>query len=532
MHKGKLPRLGSGILAAILILAGAVNLKGAASVDTPPAAGRADLIKIDAAKTFGSLERSPVAFLHSQHTEALAKQGKDCLTCHLEKDGRLSPKFKRLQDTGRQQVMDIYHQNCIACHIDTAGSQEKSGPITCGECHREKSPLVSTWQPIGFDKSLHFRHAKANENKCETCHHEYDEKAKKLFYAKGKEGSCRYCHGQVSQENRSSMQLASHDQCISCHRQRLAKKLSAGPADCLGCHDAIAQQRIEKVAEVPRMARNQPDVVMITALPKNNGAPVADALSDRMFQVPFDHKAHENYNESCQICHHASLTACNSCHSLQGKKEGKQIRLSSAMHQVDSEKSCIGCHNLRQQQPQCAGCHNSIKASFKPEDAACKTCHMELPPGTKPMDLQNANLATPLAATLLAERKPMRETYAVEEIPEKVVIKKLVDQYQPVELPHRKIVQTLARNIQNDPLAGQFHTDRGTLCQGCHHYSPPNPKPPACANCHGEPFDASNPFRPGLMGAYHQQCLQCHAKMGIAKPEARDCTACHPKKKG
>jgi hypothetical protein len=459
----------------------------------------------------------------------LEKQGKDCLTCHLEKDGRLSPKFKRLQDTGRQQVMDTYHQNCIACHIDTAGSNLKSGPITCGECHRAKLTLVSTWQPIGFDKSLHFRHAKANDNKCETCHHEYDEKAKKLFYAKGKEGSCRYCHRQLSEENRSSMQVASHDHCISCHRQRAANKLSAGPADCLGCHDAQAQQRIEKVTEVPRMPRNQPDVVLIRAVAKNdNGA----AQSDQMFQVPFDHKAHENYNASCQICHHASLTACNTCHTLQGKKEGKQIRLSSAMHRPDSTQSCIGCHRLRQQQPQCAGCHGSFKPSSQPEDAACKTCHVSLPPDMNPMDWENQNLVTTLASNLLAARQPMRETYTVEEIPEKVVIKKLVDQYQPVELPHRKIVQTLARNIQNDPLVGYFHTDRGTLCQGCHHYSPPTPKPPACANCHGEPFDAASPFRPGLMGAYHQQCLQCHAKMGIAKPESRDCTACHPKKKG
>ena len=77
---------------------------------------------------------------------------------------------------------------------------------------------MSARKPMGMDLSLHFRHSKAAKEKCETCHHEYDEKAKTLFYAKGKEGTCRYCHKERTEENRISMPLASHLSCVECHR--------------------------------------------------------------------------------------------------------------------------------------------------------------------------------------------------------------------------------------------------------------------------------------------------------------------------
>ena len=75
---------------------------------------RPDVITIDTMAAFGKLERPPVLFLHDQHTDALKEQNKDCMTCHLSENDRLSPKFKRLKDTGRQEVMDIYHVDCMA----------------------------------------------------------------------------------------------------------------------------------------------------------------------------------------------------------------------------------------------------------------------------------------------------------------------------------------------------------------------------------------------------------------------------------
>jgi hypothetical protein len=128
-------------------------------------------------------------FFHSRHTEALAKINRDCSACHMaDEKGRLSPKFKRLTDTDRQAVTDTYHINCIACHRELAAPNQKSGPQTCGGCHQENPAVASTWKDIPFDKSLHYRHVKANAEKCESCHHAYDKQAKRLVYAKGQEG--------------------------------------------------------------------------------------------------------------------------------------------------------------------------------------------------------------------------------------------------------------------------------------------------------------------------------------------------------
>ena len=162
-----------------------------------------------------------------------------------------------------------------------------------------------------MDNSLHFRHTKATQNKCETCHHAYDDKAKKLFYAKGQEGTCRYCHQMKTVENRISMPLASHMSCVECHRLGKEKKLEAGPVTCGGCHDSKAQMKIKKVEPLPRMERHQPDTVFVKTLGKDEKADIP-----RMNPVPFDHKSHEGYNDTCRVCHHASLTACNACHAL------------------------------------------------------------------------------------------------------------------------------------------------------------------------------------------------------------------------
>ena len=77
-------------------------------------------------------------------------------------------------------------------------------------------------------------------------------------------------------------------------------------------------------------------------------------------------------------------------------------------------------------------------------------------------------------------------------------------------------------------LAANFHADPGTICQGCHHNSPIGKKPPQCASCHGQPFDERKLNSPGLLGAYHIQCMGCHAEMGIEKPVG--CTECHKEK--
>jgi hypothetical protein len=514
-----LRRAGISLAAALAILALAIlGVHGAALVTDNADKPRADLIRIDGLKQFGKLERPAVIYLHEKHTQALSPKGKDCATCHLPDQKYQSTQFMRLKDTAKPDVMDIYHSNCTACHRQTAAAGEKTGPVVCTGCHQEKN-LASSWKDIGMDKSLHYRHVKAQEKKCEVCHHEVDPASQKLVYAKGKEGTCRYCHLDQTVEKVSSMRLAAHTQCIDCHRKRLAQNQDAGPATCSGCHDAGVQKKIAKVKEIPRMERGQPNAAMIQAV-KSDGQKV-DPFT-RLNVVPFNHLGHENYADNCRVCHHASMDACGKCHTLQGSKEAKFVNLQTAMHRVSAQASCIGCHDGFQSDKRCAGCHASMPRRETPDLAGCVSCHVPIPAGTPASSDPKA-----AAAALLEARKPATATYAVEEIPETVVIKALSQQYEPAKLPHRKIVQTLTNNIKDSKLAGYFHRDSGTICQGCHHNSPAAKKPPACASCHGQPFDGRNLFKPGLQAAYHLQCMECHKDMGIEKPVATNCTGCH-----
>jgi mono/diheme cytochrome c family protein len=104
---------------------------------------------IDTMKAFGPLERPPVAFFHSRHTEALAKINRDCSVCHMaDEKGRLSPKFKRLTDTDRQTVSDTYHINCIACHRELAGSGSEKRSTNLRRVSPGKPAVASTWKDI------------------------------------------------------------------------------------------------------------------------------------------------------------------------------------------------------------------------------------------------------------------------------------------------------------------------------------------------------------------------------------------------
>jgi hypothetical protein len=190
----------------------------------------------------------------------------------------------------------------------------------------------------------------------------------------------------------------------------------------------------------------------------------------------------------------------------------------------------------------CAGCHAYIERAQNQDTGSCVKCHMNLPPGATgeepsitvllpgEVSEQQPHEEHPVASALLDSRIPVTDTYASEEIPEKVTIKVLEEKYQPVELPHGKIVATLLGGIRESKLTQSFHEDKGTLCQGCHHNSPPSKNPPKCGSCHGKPFLEKDLHKPGLMAAYHQQCMGCHYEMGLEKPVSTDCTACHKEK--
>ena len=530
MRKGRSLLIGVGIFAAIVIAficaTGVFDDQALSKTpdQTQTVVYRADIITFDSMDAFGKLKKPKAVFLHDLHTDALEKKHKDCTTCHMSENGRMSPKFMHLKDISREELTKVFCDNCTKCHTEMIAAGEKAGPVKCDECHRERPLIKSSMVEMGFDKSLHYRHLKAQDNHCERCHHEYNEKTQKLFYAKGKEGTCRYCHKKETQFNNKekviSMRLASHFACIDCHQKTRAKKMFAGPVRCAGCHDAKEQLKIEKIPNVPRLKRGQPDNVLIkTGDPKGR--------IPQMMRVPFDHKAHEEYNDTCRVCHLASLESCVKCHPLAGSADKKVITLETAFHKQGHQSSCTGCHESKEQDKRCSGCHAFMAKDSRKDSASCLRCHMVPPP--ERTGVLSTSKAADMARMMPRLWKETFDPIYHVTVPKTVVIKNLMDRYGPVEYPHRKVYHAIVEKLQGSKLAQYFHYSETTLCLGCHHHSPASGNPPKCENCHGAPFDKNHLGRPGIKASYHQQCLGCHQKMGVTKYIS--CTSCHKERK-
>ncbi len=520
-------------VAMVLVLVSVVL--GVSTPPGPPARGGSDLILIENLGIYGELQRGPVPFPHQKHTKALAAEGGGCRTCHLPDPvgGRLLTRFKSLAARGLDQDRAVFHDNCLGCHNQRRARDRKSGPVECGQCHQFRPGAAGAWKRLDFDKSLHYRHIQSQKNDCGKCHHQYDPKTRKLAWAKGKEGSCRYCHGPRDQvrlvggrrQRVISMKEAAHLSCLDCHRRTIQAKGKAGPLECAGCHSAAGQAKIKKLKKVPRLKRNQPQVVLIRALPAGP-SPGPGQAPPAMNPVPFDHEAHESYTATCRSCHHQDLASCTKkCHTPGGDKRGGFVTLSQAMHDPRSRRSCLGCHRRRQERDRnCAGCHQGARFRPAAQKDLCQRCHLRPPEGLLPAKGKD------LAAALLARRQAAGLLYPEQDIPEVVEIKHLEKDYQPVKLPHRRIVKKLVRGMEASKLAGYQHRGPATVCQGCHHNSPPAKKPPACASCHGRRASPGNLSMPVLKAAYHQQCMGCHRRMGLSKPVAVACAQCHQKK--
>ncbi|MCA1786206.1 MAG: cytochrome c family protein, partial [Desulfobacteraceae bacterium] len=254
-----------------------------------------DLITIDLpADIFGN-EMPAVDFSHAIHSQAVDNR---CDKCHIRKDDETL--IFAFQRTDQAPSMELYHENCLACHEEKKAAKKPSGPLTaeCRSCHGAASePADAQWKKMVFDKSLHYIHetsenissrVQSDTDNCSACHHEYNEKTNEIFYAKGEESACVYCHQETKTDGIRSMQTAAHDACVACHVSTAGKELPAGPVTCYGCHDEQEQAKIKVVENIPRLKRNQPDAVFMTGLASEGESP-----EYLMTPVAFDHKGHE-----------------------------------------------------------------------------------------------------------------------------------------------------------------------------------------------------------------------------------------------
>ena len=136
--------------AGILLLSGAASFYGiqAQGEKEPLKAaetGRPDLIKIDTLAAYQKLELPPVTFSHDKHTKALREDKQDCTTCHLVENGKLSLAYMRRKNTQAAALKEIYHANCIGCHMERAAAGKKTGPPDglCRACHNAQPQIAA-----------------------------------------------------------------------------------------------------------------------------------------------------------------------------------------------------------------------------------------------------------------------------------------------------------------------------------------------------------------------------------------------------
>jgi hypothetical protein len=172
--------------------------------------------------------------------------------------------------------------------------------------------------------------------------------------------------------------------------------------------------------------------------------------------------------------HMERATDCALCHHHQ--KEGDMA-------------SCVKCHRARfdpkaaKQTPlkaayheRCLGCHDRLAKGPR----GCVDCH----PATHGKDAQKAAKYSQLG--------------------------NIARIYEPVNFSH------------GDHM---WITDS---CTSCHHHEAAG-KYSSCKSCHDKPFNPAELDKPGLKGAYHRRCLDCHKESAKAGPLG--CNECHPPSK-
>lgn len=508
-------------------------------IKEPSAIKPENKIAIAHTEIFGKIERPQVIFNHKKHEEAFKKEG--CNTCHpADEFDRLSFDFpKKVSKKDKTSVMNAYHDECIGCHKKRSSENKKAGPVVCADCHKKELASTKISYPIfEFNFQYHDKHVKKLKEKigkddCSLCHHTYDieeeDETLALVYEEGTEESCYYCHDlekkrgpkltaitRVAAKKGLDVRRSSHLQCLNCHlkyekelesKKEKKKDEKAGPTECSKCHTG-KYKTIAELEKVPRPDRGQKE------------KPFINIENAKMKGVAFDHKSHEKTHKTCRSCHHETLNACDTCHSLTGKSEGNGINIANAYHHVFSEHSCAGCHNTKKSVKDCAGCHFSIRPmdleTMGPKKESCSRCHTGKKEG----------LPAPQKLSIAGLDK--------EKVKKEVEIKILEKEYELAKFPHRKIIEKLVKISNDSKMGTYFHAKTQTICEGCHHQSRVEAEakkdtPPYCRNCHSIAYDPEKLNKTRLLSVYHRQCRGCHEQMELEK--GRKCADCHKEKK-
>lgn len=132
--------------------------------------------------------------------------------------------------------------------------------------------------------------------------------------------------------------------------------------------------------------------------------------------------------------------------------------------------------------------------------AECSLCH-------------SCPLPTAGAPCLRSCPRPRATVQSDDSSPGTILLRELEDRYLPVPFDHKGHAAMAAMT-------------RG--CVVCHHFTPEGAAHPACKTCHEPSGARADVQRPGLKGAYHRQCLNCHREWS----DDNKCETCHQSKTG
>lgn len=449
-------------------------------------------VRIEPPAVFKRLSYPAVMFDHERHTAAL---GDDfCGDCHaIGESGFIVDDVAPPADDPDiyATITDKYHDFCNSCHHSRA-----VGPQACEDCHdASKTYRSALWDAPPINLRSHQKHLEFREGRCISCHH-YLEISERGNYDTSDTVSCRDCHTDETDPDAPSIKEVAHGRCISCHVMSLETQGVGGPKECSVCHprDAARHGPIADMTGVPRLLTGQKDFHLILG------------PDSRMKPVPFNHMNHEKNVRSCRECHHRTTDKCGSCHHSRGIPGGGYVDLASAFHELNSTRSCIGCHELKKRENPCRQCHENLVSRLS--DASCDVCHAGSV-HAMPQPVPAANAARLLPAGL----------------PDTFTIAHAAKEHDPVSFPHKRIIDSVSRLLGEDRLAATFHQGRTAVCNTCHHMNPDGKEYMKCSACHLLPYDPASPGRPGLVQAYHGQCVGCHIDMNVTSHD--DCSSCH-----
>lgn len=105
-------------------------------------------IKFLADEAFEKLQRPAAVYPHDEHNEKAEID--ECNVCHhLYENGKkvedessedmgCSECHKLKREDNKLPLMKAFHESCKGCHLKSKKNRNKTGPITCGECHVRK----------------------------------------------------------------------------------------------------------------------------------------------------------------------------------------------------------------------------------------------------------------------------------------------------------------------------------------------------------------------------------------------------------